>query len=1833
MSAQQAETYLTPADILRRKLEAQSAPPAPSDSTGNDFVDVVQGAFAGGVAGMLETADVLVPGASDRAQGWGTTPFLQGARALRGVQARNQPAPEARGTFLGEDFPSALGSVGSFAITGLAGGALGLGARAAAALSSAAGFVQSAGPAFFEAKARGRDDMTAWTAFLAHGAAGATEGLGSVVPGIARLGAWFAKADRTTGGSLSRSVMGSMLNLGKAGAREGLQETGQGFLGGAIDAYLLQYPDAQRDLVEILKDRAVREGAPGAVIGVLFGGLEQAVYAGAQERAGTTLVGKSPEVQAEAQTRTTGAPVVSSTPEESAALDRLRADLGDASAVIVEDAPEYAPAVEFGRKRGHTVRTVRAPQGFEGYFDEDTGTIFVREGMRPTDALDVVRGHEMAHALKSRNLGAWQELRDEIAGVDSAGLAEFEAAAAARYEQTTGRKMSDDLAQEEGVSYWTQNVLSPWLRQLERNPDRLAALAVDNRTFFRKLVEAGMDVLNSFGAKFKTRRAELAQLRAELGTAGARITLDQGRALAERYMRAMGGLAGELQTRELEAGAPNYDAAQGVDAQAQEVGGALAEGEYDMQVDQTLGAMGRTPRLTQAAGIDPRGFRSTPEIGDTVRMADGREGTVIDVTGSGFKRRVKVRADRVLAREYPETARPDSTLVEGSQPIAQEGFEATTDIGDVRLVKRAGQRTPRQERMQARASEEAATVREPRFALAPPTDSPEFKRWFGDSKVVDAQGRPLVVTHWTKSPFVERVLLYKWMGDERRAVMEKPNGEAEWWGKANAKRRAAMQDARYDASDALLSVANNDPDALIAMLDAIRDGKVSEQEIEALVPEAFNTDLWGRSDSGYFGRGSYFMDRNSSPNGLGKHRYDVYLKIENPYIPGVSSLPDGAKVPNPRLEPQAFTDALKGAGFDGVIALDDPSLPPALRSSEPGSKEYIVFRPEQIKSATGNRGTFDATNPDIRFAFALSDTLADTALGEHIEMRKAAYRDAYKGMFRKVVDYLDPVRDEMPNEYRSEMLRRSKTGQRIDNEMRPLRDRFVETMRKSGITLDEIGDFIQARGAGLRNYYAELINKDEGFNSGMKNEEAAPIIAAAKASGKYDAYVDLARQYDAINKRVRDIWRESGDRTAKYVDEIEQKYSHEAALEAGVADPDITWDSYYSAYRTATDEESLDGVGSQTSFTAGGQGLGVSGSPVFAAFGRRSRADNPVPFAFVDLQSAIIRAGKLEVAREIAAHVEKRNDQQFARVVSMPMRRALNPETGLVEDMPDPAWKGRSDTLAFKTADGKVRAIIFSRKYAHLAPILKGHTLTQPVIRKVAEWTRIFAGLLTRQNPAFFAVNYWRDLAQVVLAAHAKQGPDFARQVVLKQRRAIGEIYRAEFGGTRSAQMQEYLDSGARMGAYGFQDYADTAKSIEATLRGGRLREAGANFLRLIERFNDIAENATRYAVYQTAREKGMSIDEAAMLAKQEIGVNFERKGEYGPALSSLYAFAGAGIQGNANALSAMATKRGAAAVATIAALGFALDQMNRAVSGEDDDGELVYDNRPEWQKNASLIIELGGESALQLPMPHGWRWFFNLGRRTAAWATAGLYGASDFADLAFYEALDTVNPLGAGPVAQIASPTLLDPVVQLGSNETWTGKKIAPENLPFGAQKPDSDLYWRGTGELPIWMAQTLSEITDADDSGDGFFEVSPNTIEHFARVAFGGLGSTAVNIAENVGSLASGEVPTPKEAAIFNRFWAQNSPWAIDTRYSDARKEIESAEARYVELRKMGEGQRALEWRRANITLFKAIGALKATERSLSNLPNTPANEERRRTVKARFNRKLHEIKSSQA
>ena len=55
-----------------------------------------------------------------------------------------------------------------------------------------------------------------------------------------------------------------------------------------------------------------------------------------------------------------------------------------------------------------------------------------------------------------------------------------------------------------------------------------------------------------------------------------------------------------------------------------------------------------------------------------------------------------------------------------------------------------------------------------------------------------------------------------------------------------------------------------------------------------------------------------------------------------------------------REEVEAWTKKLKSQGYDGVV--------------NSAGNEWVAFHPHQIKSAIGNRGTYDITDPDINKA-------------------------------------------------------------------------------------------------------------------------------------------------------------------------------------------------------------------------------------------------------------------------------------------------------------------------------------------------------------------------------------------------------------------------------------------------------------------------------------------------------------------------------------------------------------------------------------------------------------------------------------------------------------------------------------------------------------------------------------------------------------------------------------------------------------------------------------------------------------------------------------------------
>ena len=73
---------------------------------------------------------------------------------------------------------------------------------------------------------------------------------------------------------------------------------------------------------------------------------------------------------------------------------------------------------------------------------------------------------------------------------------------------------------------------------------------------------------------------------------------------------------------------------------------------------------------------------------------------------------------------------------------------------------------------------------------------------------------------------------------------------------------------------------------------------------------------------------------------------------ENKKIYGYENEPDILDITDRGNAGRSFSNTIQEAGHDGVIA----------------GSEFVVFKPEQIKSATDNVGAFDPNNADIRFS-------------------------------------------------------------------------------------------------------------------------------------------------------------------------------------------------------------------------------------------------------------------------------------------------------------------------------------------------------------------------------------------------------------------------------------------------------------------------------------------------------------------------------------------------------------------------------------------------------------------------------------------------------------------------------------------------------------------------------------------------------------------------------------------------------------------------------------------------------------------------------------------------
>lgn len=798
--------------------------------------------------------------------------------------------------------------------------------------------------------------------------------------------------------------------------------------------------------------------------------------------------------------------------------------------------------------------------------------------------------------------------------------------------------------------------------------------------------------------------------------------------------------------------------------------------------------------------------------------------------------------------------------------------------------------------------------------------------------------------------------------------------------------------------------------------------------------------------------------------------------------------------------------------------------------------------------------------------------------------------------------------------YLREGLYSGRAGERMVDLEQDYVEPMIEHMRKAGISLEEAGDYVYARHARERNAWISLINPDlmDG-GSGMTNAEADQILADVRASGK---------QADM-------------DRAAQYVDDMIEK-SRKDLLKSGLINRETfdAWSMKYASYVPLRGFEL--GEAENPDFPRVGRGYDVRGRESMQALGRRSKADNPIIYAVQQAQQAIVRAEKNRVNKTLYNAVQSYPNDGFWKVYVGEVRKRFNPSTGLVEEyfMP-PDFVRRDDVIGVKL-NGKQKWIEI--KHPDLVRSIRGvgsDVSGTALGRAVHKVMRTYAGLLTSWNPEFVFSNFFRDMQTALInSTGLANKPVGIRRRIAKDalstasiRGALAAIRNHEgrtiFGTHRAADetilgtkrsttaetyakyYDEFRLAGGKVSFIEFNDVERIRNKTLTALNSGRVRRGLRSAAEAIETLNTAVENGVRLSTYASLRDAGVSQDEAAFIAK-ELTVNFNRKGEWGPGINSMYLFFNASVQGIARMAMAIGTSKHVRyALGGIFAMGAMLDMLNYLVGGDDDDGKNRYDKIPEWIKERNIIImnPWGDGNYMMIPMPYGYNAPFVAGRE-AMGVYRGASPAGPAASRVLLATIEAFNPLGsAGSFLQYASPTLLDPAVQIMENKTFFGGPIMPTK--FKETKPDSQVYFDSAPSWAKWVARTLNSASGGDIGRPGQIDISPETFEHWAEFAGGGTAKFFFNAEATAERFVNGEEWLPEKTPMIRRLYGrQDSVVSRKREFYDAWREVEQTNDQIKTLITHGERDAANEARATHDADVKAYGAMKAARNQLKTL-----------------------------
>jgi len=1020
-----------------------------------------------------------------------------------------------------------------------------------------------------------------------------------------------------------------------------------------------------------------------------------------------------------------------------------------------------------------------------------------------------------------------------------------------------------------------------------------------------------------------------------------------------------------------------------------------------------------------------------------------------------------------------------------------------------------------------------------RYATGPKqTDSAAFSKWFGDSKVVNANGEPLVVYHGTNADF-----------SEFKTTRGGEFGPAIYF--TDSPREAG------EYSEAVKGVSFSAPSA---------------------------------------------------------HIMPMFVRIENPYTKGVDEFwkefggvgsdADGV-------------ERAKAAGYDGVIAkrADRYYDNDAREFVDRGNMltHYIAFDKSQAKSAIGNNGNFDANNSDIRYNVADEgwDVAEPSKMDEVIYALQDKHIDT-KRVIQAIMGAGKKIRDNF-NPYLQEELFHGRAAKGVkdflDFELRPL----LKQMQDAGVDMGDFEEYLWNRHAEERNKQIAKINPDMPDGGSGIETAAARAYLAGLPSDKKRTFESLAAKVSAMNRNSQGILVSSG---------LEKQSTIDA------------WNGAYQHYVPLQREDVDNGhVGT-------GKGFSVRGSSTKRAMGsgravvdiianltqqrernivraEKNRVSNALAGLAVENPNAdfwtVDKAPKERVVKNVAIYnVLDSNGEKVADFTTMDeadrMARSLGGEVeqtfgDRVQERVELGFKNR-DNVVLTRINGEDHYIVFNERderAMRMATAMKNLDVDNlgRVLSVVGKATRYLASINTQYNPVFGVINLIRDAQGALLNLSSTPLAGEQKRVMGYTKDALVGIYkdiRAHRAGkipssNWAALFEEFQKEGGQTGYRDQYANAETRseaiKSELAQFKEGKAKQLTRGLFGWLSDYNETMENAVRLAAYKAAKEKGMSKQQAASLAKN-ITVNFNRKGQMATQVGALYAFFNASVQGTARIAETLFEQHGgdiknvrlSKTGKKIVLGGIMLGSMQAlllAAAGYDDD------EPPEFVRERNLILPIGDGKYLTLAMPLGFHVLPGIGRIATEFVMSG--GKDPIKKLAAFGSMfaEAFNPVGnSGFSLQTITPSVVDPFAALAENKDFTGREIFREN--FNSLNPQPG-HARAKDVATIWsrlISQGLNFISGGSDYRPGMISWSPDAIDYLIGQASGGVGRELGKAAQTGESMITGEELPLHKVPLLGRFVGdtQGSTGQSQKFYDSIRK-VNMLEAEYKGLLK--DGQRA--------------------------------------------------------